>query len=139
MKFFNKKRTTKKELRALICKFAKQAGVNKVIFSATGKRVSGTYHSYTKHMFICLKGTKQNMLRTFFHELAHHVAACQNKWKKYHFNLVSVMRKTEIFKIENRIDRIGEKLWYKNVDLKHWGRYKYFYPKAYMNKFMNSL
>lgn len=139
MKFFNKKRTTKKELRALICKFAKQSGVNKVIFSATATKVSGTYHSHSKTIYLSLKGTKQHMLRTFFHELAHHFAASKNKWRKFHFNLVSVMKKIDIFNIENRIDQMGETLWYKNVDLKQWGRYKYFYPKAYMNAFMNTL
>ena len=138
MKFFNTKTLTKKELRKSICAFAKEAGVNKVIFNASGRNVSGTYHSHQKYLYLNLKQTKQQMLRTFFHELGHHEAATNNKWVGFHFKFKKMKIET-IFNIENKIDQIGKKLWYKNVDLKQWGMYKYFYPKSSKNNYVNNL
>jgi hypothetical protein len=139
MKFFSCKRLTKKQLRSEICKFAKEAGVKKVIFNATGRKVSGTYHSRVKHLYISLNQTKQQMLRTFFHEMGHHEAVLNNMWTSFHFNLVSTIRVDVLFDIENNIDQIGKKLWNKNVDSKQWGMYKYFYPKRDKTTFMKNL
>lgn len=128
MKFFSKK-ITLKQLRELICKFAKEKNVKKVIFNKQGKRVCGTYNATTNILYINLKQTKHKILCTFFHELAHHNAVQQKKWQNYHFNLKHISKNT-IYKIENKIDRIGNKLWNKHVYLKQWGKYKYFYPKS---------
>lgn len=119
---------TKKQLRTKICEFAKKLGVNKVIFNNRATKVNGTYNAKNSNIYLDLKLTKTVLLRTFFHELGHHQAVKQNKWKNYHHCLVSTMYAHTIFHIENRIDQIGEKLWYKYVDLTRWGRYKYTYP-----------
>lgn len=121
---------TKSQLRAQICDLAKKLGVNKIIFNDKATKVNGTYNPKNKNMYLDLKLTKKVLLRTFFHELGHHKAVEQNKWKNYHHCLVSVMYADTVFYIENKIDQIGEKLWYKYVDLTCWGRYKYSYPKA---------
>lgn len=133
MKEFIKTRITTKQLRSDICKFAKAQGVNKVCFNNNGKRVNGTYNAKTKTIYLDTKQTKIQLLRTFFHELGHHVAVNLNKWKNYHFCLVSRMRADLIFKIENSIDKIGKTLWHKYVDMKRWGNYKYSYPKHLKN------
>lgn len=138
MKFFNS-RLTKKQLRRNICVFAKKAGVKKVIFSATGKKVCGTYHAGRKHIYVNLNLTKQQMLRAFFHEMGHHTAVLKNKWKTYHFNLVSEMEAVKVFNIENQIDKIGNGLWFEHVNSKRWGRYKYFYPKQDLTYFLANI
>ena len=43
-----------------------------------------------------------------------------------------------VFDIENKIDRIGEKLWYKYVDIRQWGRYKFAYPKSQKNNIIKN-
>ena len=138
MKHFNNNRLTKKQVRKEICVLAKSVGVNKVIFSKTGKRVSGTYQAKTKNMYLNLSLTKQQMLRTFFHELGHHTAAKQNKWAKYHFCLVTHMHADTIFDIENKVDKIGKSLWCKYVSSSHWGNYKYSYPKSQKNSIIKN-
>lgn len=130
MKIFNNKNLTKKELRLLFCILAKEQGVSKVIFSKFGKDVGGSYSAHKKTIFIDTKETKVDSLRIMFHELAHHVATKRNLWKEYHFDLVNNLSWEEIFDIENGIDRLGEKLWNKYVDISQWGRYKYGYPKS---------
>lgn len=138
MKFFSNKRLTKKQLRAEICKFAKEIGVNKTIFSNKARYVNGSYNATNKVLYLDTKLTKYVMLRTFFHELGHHTAALKNKWKNYHYCLVPSMYVETIFQIENKVDQIGETLWYKYVDIKRWGRYKYSYPKAQKNNIIKN-
>ena len=130
MKIFVQKKITKEELRKLICMFAKQIGVNRVIFGNKGIYIKGTYNTETKNLYIDVKQTKTELLHTFFHELGHHVAVIKNKWKKYHHCLTKEMNTEEVFKIENKIDQIGRRLWHKYVDTDQWGNYKYSYPKA---------
>jgi hypothetical protein len=137
MRVFNQK-LTKKQLRTAICKFAKQIGVRKVIFNDKGKYVNGTYNSETRVLYLDNKQTKSRMLCTFFHELGHHTAVAQNKWKKYHYCLVPLMTANEVFVIENKIDQIGKKLWHKHVDIKLWGMYKYGYPKSQKNSIIKN-
>lgn len=130
------------QLRKLICKFAKDLGVNRVVFGNKGIRVKGTYNPETKNLFIDTKQTKVELLHTLFHELGHHNAVLKNKWKTYHHSLVDSMSVEKIFDIENKIDRIGKKLWHKYVDVKQWGMYNYSYPKSQKNtiikNFINS-
>jgi Zn-dependent peptidase ImmA (M78 family) len=125
----------KKQLREI----AKNHGVKKVIFSRNGKYIRGTFNAFTKTMFVCTKQTKKDLLITFFHELGHCVAVKENRWKKYHFNLVKYMEAEQVFYIENQIDRIGKKYWNKLVDVKQWGRYKYCYPKSNKTQLMKIL
>jgi hypothetical protein len=66
---------------------------------------------------------------TFFHEFAHHHAVIKNKWEDYHWDKKQFTAK-QSFDIENKIDRIAEKLWYKYVNIKEWGRYRYGYKKS---------
>lgn len=130
MKIFNNNKLTKIQLRKLICKFAKDLGVNRVVFGNKGVTVKGTYNPKTKNLFIDTKQTKVELLHTLFHELGHHVAVLKNKWKNYHHCLVDYMTVERIFTIENKIDQIGKTLWHKYVDTKQWGRYNYSYPKS---------
>ena len=130
MKTFTSNRLTKKQLRSLIYKTAKQFGVNKVLFSSNAKHVSGTYNVETGNIYLDTKQTKSEMLCTFFHELGHHDAVTKNKWSKYHHCQSKLMSVNTVFNIENKIDKIGETLWYKHVDSKQWGKYKYAYPKS---------
>ena len=44
----------------------------------------------------------------------------------------------QVFRIENRIDQLGEKLWNKYVDIRQWGKYKYSYPKAQKNNIIKN-
>lgn len=133
MKIFDDKHLTKKQLRTLLCVFAKRKGVDRVSFNNKGKFVNGTYNALTKIMYVNTNQTKKEMLNTFFHEMGHHEAVKQNRWTNYHFNLMSNLTYEKVFYIENKIDKIGKKLWYKFVDIKQWGRYKYAYPKALKN------
>ena len=129
MKFFKNNKNTKKQLRLLLCNFARRAGVARVVFNSNAKRVNGTYNSGTNILYISNKQTKKQMLITLFHELGHHWAVQKNKWKKYHFGSNKTISYSEAFDIENKIDQIGEKLWNNYVDIKQWGRYKYSYLK----------
>jgi hypothetical protein len=138
MKIFSSKRILKSQLRALLCKTAKQLGVNRVIFSNKAKRVKGTYNAFTKNLYLDTRLSKKDMLNTFFHELGHHFAVKRNKWTSYHFCTVSAMRVEKIFDIENGIDKIGEKLWRKHVEIKQWGKYKYHYPKSQKQYIINN-
>ena len=138
VKFFNKNRLTKTQLRKDICTFAKNVGVNRVIFNDTGKKVLGTYNATTRNVYINLKQTKQQMLMTFVHEISHHEAAKKNKWKQFHFGNNSLMKADAIFDIENKIDGFAKKIWQNHVDIKQWGAYKYFYPKANKKTFVTN-
>ena len=138
MKFFNTSRLNKKQLRSAICQFALSLGVSKVVFNNNGKKVNGTYNGKTHVLYLNAKQTNISLLRTFFHELGHHVAVQQNKWKNYHLCLVKTIRIETMFYIENKIDQIGQKLWYKHVDIKQWGMYKYIYPKINKSYFLKT-
>lgn len=139
VKLFSNDRVTKKTLRTEICKAAKKLGVKQIVFSATGKRVLGTYNAFTKVLYLNTRQTKKSLLNTFFHEMGHHYAVKRNLWKTYHFCLLDEMPAIKIFDIENKIDRIANKLWNKHVNTKHWGKYKYVYPKNKMNELINLL
>jgi Zn-dependent peptidase ImmA (M78 family) len=138
VKIFNTSRITKSQLRQVVCKSAKEMGVSKVIFNSTAKHVSGSYNAENNVMFLDTKLTKKELLDTFFHELGHHVAVKQNKWRGYHYDLNPNITKEEIFKTENKIDQIGNRLWNKYVNIKQWGRYKYAYPIKYKNILMKT-
>ncbi len=138
-KFFLDSCIETKELRANIILLAKSLGVNRVVFSNKGVNVKGTYNPLNNNMYIDTKQNNVEILHTFFHELAHHVAVLRNRWKRYHFNLVPYMNVDEIFSVENKIDKLGKKLWHKYVDIKAWGRYKYSYPKSQKNFIIKSL
>jgi len=131
MKLFDNKSLSKRELRKIICVFAKTQGVIRVTYNNKNKQVSGTYNAENKTIFIGTKLTKYELLSTFFHELAHHTAVKKKKWLKYHFDpacpSISSIRK---FYIENNIDKMAKTLWNKYVDLRVWGKYKYGYPKT---------
>lgn len=137
--FFDTIRLTKKELRAQICMFAKQVGVKKVIFNNTANSVYGTYNPINNIIFISLNQTKRQMINTLFHELGHFYAVLDNKWIKYHFNLYKNPNYEVYFSIENKIEKIGERLWNKNVSRKRWGNYKYFYLKSKKSQMINLL
>lgn len=130
-KLFNNNKISKKELRSLMCALAFSKGVNKIRFSRRAKYISGSYNYDNANIFVDSKQPRKNMLMTFFHELAHHVASSNNKWLLYHQNAatprVSSMMK---FKIENKIDRLAQKMWFKYVDTKVWGRYQFAYLKS---------
>lgn len=138
MKYFTNKKCTKKNLVKLICQFAKEQGISKLTFNTQGKRLSGSYNPKTGSLYLNLKQTKHKIMCAFFHELGHHQAVKQNKWRRYHLNLVKSMNATEVYRIENKIDQIGKRLWNKYVYLKEWGKYKYFYPKSDLNYFLNT-
>jgi hypothetical protein len=137
-KVFNKSKITKTELRKLMIRFAKELGVKRVTFTNRAKRVKGTYNAFTKSLFIDLKQTKAEMLCTLFHEMGHHFAVKRNKWRGYHFCTIPSMKVDKIFKIENGVDCIGRQLWYKYVDTKQWGKYKYSYPKTQKNNIIKN-
>ena len=129
VKIFNNNKITKIQLRKSICKFAKQLGVSRVVFSNKGIAIVGSYNPSTNVLYIDTKQTKTELLHTLFHELGHHTAVKKNKWNNYHHNPASRITAEKIFDIENKIDQIGQKLWYKYVNIKFWGRYHYAYPK----------
>jgi hypothetical protein len=135
--FFNTNRLTKKQLRQQICLFARQIGVKKVIFNDKAKFVSGSFNAHTNVMFLSLNQPKRQMLHALFHELGHHEATQKNKWKKFHFGLYKNLSYDTLFKIENRIERLGKDLWNKYVNKKYWGNYKYFYLKSQKNAIIN--
>lgn len=130
-KIFETKKATKKQLRKLMCELAYSYGVNSLRFSKKAKYIDGSYNWHIANIFVNGKMSKYYMLLTFHHELAHHIASNQNKWKGYHMNastpLISASKK---FDIENKIDKIAQKLWFKYVNINEWGRYKYGYKKS---------
>lgn len=130
---------TYKKLRKLIVDTAKQFGVSRVCFNNRGVHVRGTYNCISKVLYLDLKQDKKELLNTFFHELGHHQAVKNKKWLKYHEESLSAMTADKIFYVENKIDGIAKKLWNKYVDIKTWGRYKYFYPKIQKNIIMKTL
>jgi hypothetical protein len=138
-KIFTKAALTNVQLRALMCSSAKSFGVNRLIFNRNAKHVRGTYNPHNRNMYLSLKQTKKDVLITFFHELGHHQATLQNKWKSYHLSTIKQMKIETIFKIENSIDKIGCSLWNKYVDQKQWGKYKYAYPKSQKTQIMNQI
>jgi hypothetical protein len=138
VKFFDVAFRAKSKLRLAICTFARNLGVNKVIFNNKGKTVNGTYNGRTKVLYLNTNQTKVSLLRTFFHELGHHIAVQNDQWLEYHLCLLQVIELETMFNIENNIDKIGEQLWYKHVDIKRWGRYKYCYPKSNKNFFIKN-
>lgn len=129
MKIFKNKKIYTKDLRSLLFRTAKSFGVNKITFNKNAKHVCGTYNAETKSMFIAANQTKKELLLAFFHELAHHVSFDQKKWLKYHLSDNKTFSAETAFEIENKIDKKAFKLWNKYVELKQWGKYKYFYPK----------
>jgi hypothetical protein len=129
-KIFDRYSISHKDLRALIVDFAKSLGVKRVTFSNKARYVRGTYNAFTGSLFLDLTQTNIELLHTFFHELGHHMAVKQNRMMGYHYCTVPSMTFDQIFKAENKVDRIGEKLWYKYVDVAQWGKYKYSYPKS---------
>ena len=126
-------------LRKLICKAAKMFGVSRVVFNNKAKYVRGTYNCSTGVLFLDTKQEKTEMLGTFFHELGHHFAVKNKRWKAYHFDLVPSMKVDRIFNIENKVDGYAKKLWNKHVNSKQWGKYKYCYPKSQKTAIMNTL
>ena len=137
--FFNTNRLTKKQLREEICLFARQFGVKKVIFNNKARLVSGSFNSHSNIMFLSLNQPKRQMLNALFHELGHFEATQKNKWKKFHFGLYKKINYDTLFKIENRIEKIGKALWDKHVNKKYWGNYKYFYLKSKKKIIINIL
>ena len=129
MKIFNKA-ATHKQLRQTIIKTSKRLGVNKVCFNKTGKKLRGSYDCINRHLYINLKQTKKDILITFFHELGHHMSIKRNRWIKYHHERLSAITPHKIFFMENKIDKIANKLWRKYVCFKTWGQYKFVYPKS---------
>lgn len=126
--FCNRKNTSHKKLRKKICKFASELGIKGVTFNKNAKAVNGTYNPLTSQTFLSLALTKKEMLCTFFHEIAHHVAVKNNMWRNYHFGRKS-FSEIERYDIENQIDQIANSLWHMYVSKKQWGKYVYSYPK----------
>ena len=140
MKLFTTNAITKKELRKLICSVALSFGVKRVTFNNKSKYVAGTYNATSKIIYIDIKTHKKNMLHTFFHELAHHMAVKKKKWLKYHLNpACPTITSLKKFNIENGVDKIAEGMWNKHVDSKVWGKYKYGYPKSHQKQLVNWL
>lgn len=137
-KIFDRYSISHKDLRALIVKFAKSLGVKRVTFSTKALYVRGTYNAFTGSMFLDLNQTNTELLHTFFHELGHHMAVKQKRMVGYHYCTVPSMTFDQIFKAENKVDHIGEKLWYKYVDVAQWGKYKYSYPKSQKNNIIKN-
>lgn len=127
MKIFTKKMSVL-ELKCTMRVLAKKTGVRKVTYNNRGVYVDGSYHAETQIIYICSKLTKKNILQTFFHELAHHIACKRKWWVKYHTTEVT---DSEIaFKVENSIDRMARKLWYRYVNSTIWGKYNFVYKKS---------
>jgi hypothetical protein len=139
MKIFFTSKVNKKQLRELICETAKRFGVKRTAFNRKAKNVRGTYNPFTGVLYLSLNQTKKELLNVFFHELGHHFAVKNNRWKVYHFNLAPLMTIERVFKIENRIDQNAKKLWNKYVDLNQWGKYNFAYPKSKKKQIMNHI
>lgn len=131
-KFFNRSSISKRQLRELIRSFAYDMEVNKVMFNKKAVNISGSYNYHKKTIFIDSKQNRKEILLTFFHELAHHVASTKKKrWLKYHKNAATPsISASAKFLIENKIDRLAKKLWFEHVNVKAWGRYKFGYPRS---------
>lgn len=129
---FNTKYTTKKKLRENMCNLATRLGVKKMRFGHKAKHIDGSYNMSTSTLYINGKLKKNRMLAAFFHELSHHIASRQRKWwLTYHQNAATpLLSPTRKFEIENKIDKLAQKLWFKYVNTKAWGFYRYGYPKA---------
>lgn len=142
-KTFCTQNVSKKALRHLMCDLAYSMSVNRLRFSHGAKYISGSYNADSKNIYVDGKMKKREMLLAFFHELAHHVAYFQKgKWIVYHENAatpkISAYAK---FKIENKVDKLARQLWYKHVDIKQWGKYRYGYPisqKHYIVKWLST-
>jgi hypothetical protein len=142
-KLFCAQNVSKKYLRRLICNLAYEMHVNKVRFAHKGKYISGSYNADYRNIFVDGKQKKREMLLTFFHELAHHVAYFQKgKWITYHENAATPKISAQAkFMIENKVDKIARQLWNKYVSVKTWGRYRYGYPlsqKKYIVKWLDT-
>jgi hypothetical protein len=131
-KIFNKKTATKKELRKLACKLGYTYGVKKLRFSHKSKHIDGSYNYESRNIYVNGRLLKKRFLIAFFHELAHHVASVhQHKWLTYHNDASTPLLSPRAkFLIENKIDRLAKKLWFKYVNIKQWGHYSYGYPKV---------
>ena len=140
MKHFDTNKLTKAELRLCIKVFAKSMSVRRVAYNNKAKHLLGSYNPLNQTIFIDVKQCKQDMLLTFFHELAHHIAVSKSRWLLYHYDsstpLISASKK---FVIENKIDKLACKLWRKNVDIRCWGKYKYGYKAANKKKMIARL
>lgn len=136
MKLFDRPVTTV-VLRKDLKNFAYSIGVKRIAFNKKAIYVDGSYCCKKRTMFISLSLTKKDTLTTFFHELAHHVACRRGWWLAYHHSEVTDSKKA--FIIENRIDRLAQKLWNRYVDRKVWGRYKYAYTVSKKRMHIKSL
>ena len=126
---FATNKISKKRLRRAICKLAYDLGVKHVRFTNKARYISGSYNASQSNIYVDGKMDKREILLAFFHELSHHVCYSQGKWHKYHDNAATpLLSATTKFKIENKIDRNAKRLWFKYVDIKEWGRYRYGYP-----------
>jgi Zn-dependent peptidase ImmA (M78 family) len=130
MKIFVDTNLTKKEMRFLMKIISREYKVRELYFNNQSRVVDGLYNFTNSSIFINNKQTKKSMLRVFFHELAHHVAVKQNKWISYHNGSSTTLQSDEQFSIENKIDILARTLWFKHVNIKAWGNYKFVYPKA---------
>ena len=128
-KVFFTKYLTKKALRKQIKDFALSRNVKCVVFNSKSKDLNGTYTTPSKVIFINNRQTKHSLLATFFHELAHHTAVERRWWKSFHYDL-KLFTPEQTFFIENKIDKLAKKLWNAHVNMRHWGKYTYAYPKT---------
>lgn len=131
-KYFSNKSLSKRQLRNLICEFAWEMGVRKVSFNKKAIDIAGSYNFEKRVIFLSNKQNRREILLTFFHELAHHVASTKKrKWLAYHMNAATpLITPAAKFAIENKIDKLAKKLWFKYVNTKAWGRYRYGYPRS---------
>lgn len=129
---FNTKYTTKKKLRETMCRLASDLGVKQMRFGHKSKQIDGSYNITKSCLYINGKLKKKRLILAFFHELSHHIASSQNKWLCYHKNAATpLLSPVKKFQIENKIDKLAQKLWFKYVNTKAWGFYKYGYPKIH--------
>ena len=80
MKHFVKNQT-RKELKMSIKTFAKSIGIKKVTYNNKALYIEGSYNHKTRVIFLSSRLKKENILPTFFHELAHHIACKRGLWK----------------------------------------------------------
>lgn len=120
-----------------MCKLSKDLGVRCIRFSKKAKHISGSYDMDASTIFVSGKQNKKEMLYTFFHELAHHLIPKSKRSYLYHENAATPLISSQCkFKIENKVDQLARKLWFKYVDVKEWGRYKYGYLKTQKHKYI---
>jgi hypothetical protein len=131
-RYFSRNSISKRQLRTLICNFAWDMGVKKVSFNKRAIDIAGSYNYEKRVIFLSNKQNRREILLTFFHELAHHIASTKkHKWLAYHMNAATpLLTPAAKFTIENKIDKLAKKLWFKHVNTKAWGRYKYGYPQS---------